>query len=57
MAYDYDERVITCDHCKTPQPPNSEVLEQGGLIAMGWSCSGGKHTCPHCKEHHDDRKS
>lgn len=55
MAYDYDQHVVTCDHCKTPQPPNSEVLQQGGLIAMGWSCSGGKHTCPNCKEHHDDQ--
>lgn len=58
MAFDYDTQTVHCDHCKTPQPPTQEVLKQGGLIAMGWRCSGGTHVCPDCKkEHTNDRKN
>lgn len=44
---------ITCDHCGTPAPSLEEIRERGkggGLIAMGWHCTGGKRVCPDCRE-------
>jgi hypothetical protein len=42
--------AIQCDHagCKTLAPDASVTLKAGGLIKMGWRCSGGTH---YCQEH------
>jgi hypothetical protein len=40
---------IQCDTCETPSPPTAEILAGGGLVQMGWHCSGGSHYCPTCE--------
>lgn len=41
---------IRCDKCAKPIPTHAEILNAGGLIRMGWKCSGGTHECPDCRE-------
>lgn len=50
--------AIACDHCGTAAPPRAEILahhegRKGGLNAMGWQCSGGRYTCPKCRQPED----
>jgi hypothetical protein len=43
------ERIeIVCDDasCATRSPDDKEIIAAGGLIKMGWHCSGGRHLCP-----------
>ncbi len=38
---------VRCDKCAVNAPPAEEIIAGGGLVAMGWYCSGGVHICPH----------
>lgn len=46
---------VLCDAqgCETTAPPAAELIKAGGLIGLGWHCSGGKHFCP---AHHPEQE-
>ncbi len=46
------DMIFTCDHegCEA-QPDDTEIISKGGMRAMGWYASGGRHFCPeHAEE-------
>ncbi len=43
---DGEKVEIVCDLCRKGIPPHKEIMNAGGLIRLGWHCSGGVHICP-----------